>query len=196
MSALCQGFGYIYVEDQGWVHVQDHPIYRRLPENGPSEFVYDIVKKEAPKPPELLKKGGLSKAKNQNTTVEMYRQAIEDHGLNPADYEDILQHLEDQGNKFLRRIPVRRIWSECEAAIDDFVKVALEMMWVRSRVERGITNNLYWNITWDTPKFNSYFPIIQAEVKGENVEMVKAMLYRYETEDEWKPEDDYIEVGE
>lgn len=43
--------------------------------------------------PQILKKGGLSKAKSQKTTAKAYMQAIIDNNLNVADYEDILTEL-------------------------------------------------------------------------------------------------------
>lgn len=51
-----------------------------------------IPKTELDKP-RVLSNGGLSKDKRQNTTVEAYRQAIKDLGLNEADYQDILDEL-------------------------------------------------------------------------------------------------------
>lgn len=43
--------------------------------------------------PRVLKTGQLSKDKAQNTTVKKYEQAIEELGLNRADYEDFLSEI-------------------------------------------------------------------------------------------------------
>jgi hypothetical protein len=207
LTALCQGHGYVWheVEDtsgegvaSGWVPVKNTHLYQVLSQfSGPEEFVYNIIRKDAPKKPELLKKGGLSKNKAQNTTYALYKQAIADYGLAEADYLDILEHFELQGDKFLRRISVERSESECQAAMEDFTKVCREIMSLRHELEVDpvtAESRLYYNITWDTPTFNSYFPLIEAEIKGDNVSMVQAMLY--ETEKDWNPEDDFIEVEE
>ena len=200
ITALCEGYGYIWStwEEEGkevgkWVPIKETSLYDLYLNyyDGPSEFIYDIVKKEVPKAPRLLKGGGLSKDKSQKTTYELYVQAIQENNLNPEDYADILEYLKEKGNDFLRRIEVRRRWSECEAAIGDFAKAAREMLQVRREVEDGDTSRIYYNITWDTPTFNAYTPIIQAEVMGENVSMVKAALFKTE---EYDPESEFIEV--
>lgn len=208
LTALCQGYGYVWMdfvdlsedttrEGGMWVPVKRHEIYQVLSNfDGPDEFVYNIIRKDAPHAPKLINKGkSLSKDKSQNTTYELYKHAIADNGFSESDYLDILQYFEEQDDKFLRRISVKRNDSECQAAMWDFVKVCREIMSIRHELEvdpATAESRLYYNITWDTPTFNSYFPLIQAEIKGENVDMVKAMLY--ETEKDWKPEDDFIEV--
>jgi len=194
ITALCKGYGYIWTgDDSGWVPVKQTSLYDLHLKyyDGPSEFIYDIVKKDVPKPPKMLKKGGLSQDKSQKTTYEMYLKAIQENNLNPADYTEILEMLQTKENEFLRRVPVYRQWSECEAAIDDFAKAAREMLQVRREVEEGDLSRIYYNITWDTPTFNAYTPIIKAEVSGENVSMVKAALFKTEEHD---PEKDFIEV--
>ncbi|MMZ47335.1 PD-(D/E)XK nuclease superfamily protein [compost metagenome] len=198
LTALCNGHGYIwedFADREGgmWVHVTKHPLYgvlKKFPD-GPQEFIYDIVKKEAPKPPRILKGGALSKDKSQKTTYEMFVKAIDDMGLSTSDYAEILDHLMNKGDQFLRRVPVRRNWKECESAMMDFARAAQEMLQVRSEVESGCLDRIYYNITWDTPTYNAYYPLLQAEIKGENVSLVKAALYRTE---EYDPETDYIEV--
>lgn len=199
LTALCQGYGYVWDPvEEFWCPVKQHTfLWDQLQHfNGPDEFVYNIIRKEAPHKPELLKSGKLSKNKAQNTTYALYKQAIADYGLAESDYLDILQHFEEQEDKFLRRISVTRNAKECEAAMMDFAKVCKEIMSIRHELEvdpqTAEDTRLYYNITWDTPTFNSYFPLIQAEVMGENVEMVKALLY--EEEKDWNPEDDFIEV--
>ena len=210
LTALCQGYGYVWNEQRvlnattgeetktgQWIPVQETYLWDQLNQfNGPDEFAYNIIRKDAPKKPERLKSGkGLSKNKSQNTTYALYKQAIVDNQLPESEYLDVLQHFEDQGDKFLRRITVTRNEAECQAAMDDFVKVCREIMSIRHELEVDpvtAESRLYYNITWDTPTFNSYFPLIQAEIKGENVDMVKALLY--ETEKDWNPEDDFIEV--
>lgn len=48
------------------------------------------------KKPRVLKNGGLSKDKAQNTTYLLYVEAIEENGLDTHDYEDILAELSDK----------------------------------------------------------------------------------------------------
>ena len=42
----------------------------------------------------------LSKSKNQNTTVKLYREAIKENGLNEDDYKEILTHLRENPKEY------------------------------------------------------------------------------------------------
>lgn len=197
LQALCEGYGYIWAKDVVggvWIKTKDHPLYdilKNFKEQGPSEFVYDIVKKETPKEPRQLKDKSLSKDKSQKTTYDLYMKAIENLRYNPDDYRDILDHLYESGNKFLRRISVRRNWNECQSAMGDFANATFEMLKVREEIANDDLSRVYYNINWDTPTFNSYYPLIQAEIMGENVSLVRAALYKTEEHD---PETDFIEL--
>jgi len=62
--------------------------------------LYIVISKQVPRPPELLKRGGLSQAKNQITTPELYLTAINNYGLDVADYADFLGYLETNRREF------------------------------------------------------------------------------------------------
>lgn len=77
--------------------------------------IYNILRKKLPRVPEPLKKGGLSKAMNIDTTWQTYMEALVDlYGQEQAEveaqgqYKEILTHLYEQGNKFFVRERVRR----------------------------------------------------------------------------------------
>lgn len=57
---------------------------------------YVNIPKAEMKKPRVLKNGTLSKDKAQNTTYALYLEAIEENGLNVADYEDILSEITDK----------------------------------------------------------------------------------------------------
>jgi hypothetical protein len=84
----------------------------------PSAFEVEVIRKKVPKEPPLLKRGHLSKAQNVDTTPELYRAAIDRHGLDPADYADVLDRLARRGNAFHFRNEVNvggaeiRRWAE------------------------------------------------------------------------------------
>jgi hypothetical protein len=63
----------------------------------------EIIRKKVPQEPPPLKRGGLSKAQNIDTTPELFRQAIDRHGLDPADYADVLDRLEKRTSAFQYR---------------------------------------------------------------------------------------------
>jgi hypothetical protein len=65
--------------------------------------IYNVLAKAIPEMPAVLKKGGLSQAKSQNTTPELYLKAIADNGLNQADYTEFLAYLEANRKEFFYR---------------------------------------------------------------------------------------------
>jgi hypothetical protein len=72
----------------------------------PGGAIYNQFRKKIPARPQILQKGGLSKAKNIDTTYDIYMQAIRDNNLNVADYTDILEQI--KYNEFYRREEVAR----------------------------------------------------------------------------------------
>lgn len=84
-------------------------IYWRLTGEIPRGALYNVLLKDPPKPPRMLKDGTLSKDKSQRTTFDLYLQAINDLGLNVADYEEILNFLSASGwRRFFVRQGVER----------------------------------------------------------------------------------------
>lgn len=80
----------------------------------PVGAVYNELRKKIPAKPYLLKSGkSLSVAKNIDTTADIYRQAIQEHGFDEADYAEILESLEL--NEFVRRTPIARNPHELES---------------------------------------------------------------------------------
>lgn len=84
----------------------------------PAGFELEIIRKKIPKEPPLLKTKRLSKRQGIDTTAELYRRAIDRHGLDPADYADVLGRLERRGPAFHLRTQVAlggaeiRRWAE------------------------------------------------------------------------------------
>lgn len=74
--------------------------------------IYNELAKEYPHPPKRNKTRRLgciyTVAKDQNTTYELYLETLIENGEPLGPYEDILAHLKEQGNKFVRRVPVNR----------------------------------------------------------------------------------------
>lgn len=160
VGQLAKGEGYVWhqgladIEDNGWMHTKDAA--PELLGKEPYAFMYNIILKDYPEPPELLKKGGLSKNKAQKTTFAAYMQSLQEYGLDegieadinhpghyiiPGDhpYAEILIHLNNQegpeGTKFFRRKQVTRHPEELEAAIQEFYATAFELNHLRATVE-------------------------------------------------------------
>ena len=87
-------------------------LYWRKHRVKPSGVYFNFLFKGAPEPPKLIRKGtALSKAKDQYSTPPLYREAIQEYGFNPEDYEEIIEHLEEAGwaNFFHRVAGVRNV---------------------------------------------------------------------------------------
>lgn len=65
---------------------------------------FTLIKGDPPKPPIVLRNGGLSKNKTQATTWNLYKTAIEQMGLALEDYKDMQPVLERQ--EFVRRFTI------------------------------------------------------------------------------------------
>jgi hypothetical protein len=90
--------------------------------------IYNELFKAVPHKPRLLQKGTLSVDKSQNTTLELYMEAIQEVGQDPAQYRDMLNFLEDQGNKFFRRVQVHRNQTELLNLQDRICLEAIDML--------------------------------------------------------------------
>lgn len=110
----------------------------------------EIIRKKVPMEPPPLKRGGLSKAQNIDTTPELYRRAIDRHGLNPADYADVIERLEKRGEsafRFRHRVAVgpreiTRWMHETRLVLEDVRRIQLH----RDRAYRtdpGACSNQY-----------------------------------------------------
>lgn len=87
---------------------EDRPVW---PDNVPvpGGFLHNIIRRSVPQEPPLLKgrkKPALSVARSLVTTEALYWQAIKRHGLDAADYQDVLERLRLAPVEFnLRRQP-------------------------------------------------------------------------------------------
>lgn len=106
-------------------------IWARLTGTPPRGAYYNVLIKDPPKQPRMLKNGTLSMDKSQRTTYELYSQALKDMGVKVgvkgakqfgvegvvlADYEEMLTYLQDKGwNQFFQRLgPVAKNWEQLE----------------------------------------------------------------------------------
>lgn len=90
-------------------------------------FVIEEIRKKVPSPPTILKKGGLSKNKNQSTTVALYEKAIKEGGHNPAEYAEFVDYLRSNQQEYFRRIPVDRNPNELNRMSELILMEAIDM---------------------------------------------------------------------
>jgi hypothetical protein len=176
LQMIIDGIGRIKCPDTGnWIR------WNKLEGKTISGFIYNLIGKEVPKEPEILKKGGLSKNKAQKTTYKLYLKALRKHGLNELDYEDMLHHLSDKGNPFQKRVEVTRSVEEIESAAYEFFYTACDMHDVKLLMENSPQAKeqlTYRNITHDCMHMCQFKSLCQAAINGDDVEFTKNMLFR------------------
>ncbi|MDI6840471.1 MAG: PD-(D/E)XK nuclease family protein [bacterium] len=106
-------------------------------------IIFNLVRTKLPTVPQLLKKGGLSKAKNIDTDVETYLQAIKDNKLNPKDYADFLTHVRDNEKPFFKRHYVHRTPEEIAEVGAELYEISRDMR--GCRVFRNATKDCSWD---------------------------------------------------
>lgn len=178
LNELCKGNGEIAVKttDGGrelWVHIKDTNLWGFINGRQVDYFIYNILLKDFPTPPRELKKGGLSKAKDQNTTYALYLKEIQERGLNPEDYQDMLDWLKENPRRYFSRVEVRRNTNEIRCAMKEFYDTALDMM--NPRIYRNITSDCTWDCL--------FRDVCMAGLDGSNVQMLLDTLYTVREEE-------------
>lgn len=131
-------------------------------------FIYNIILKDYPVPPKVLKSGQLSKDKSQKTTKDMYLDAIRLNKLNIDDYADFLQFLDEQPKEFFRRMKVERNINEMRASIDELTDVIYDIRDTK-RFYRNITKDCSWDCPFKT--------LCVAEMDGSNADHIRNELF-------------------
>jgi CRISPR/Cas system-associated exonuclease Cas4 (RecB family) len=90
-----KGYVDIWLDEQMYIYAAVYASLNNLLLEDINIGYVNIPKAEVKKP-RVLKNGALSKDKAQNTTYKLYLEAIEENGLNVADYEDILSEITDK----------------------------------------------------------------------------------------------------
>lgn len=144
-------------------------------------FDYNIIAKDFPKDPKVLKKGDLSKDKSQRTTYDQYFRKIVELGLNENDYTDILEYLKEKPNLFLRRVDVLRTEQELEAAVWEFAYTAGDIHDVKLMIKnnpQACEALTYRNIGLHCMNMCNYRALCQTTIEGGNVSLTKNLAYK------------------
>lgn len=91
----------------------------------PAGAIYNQMRKKIPSQPYILKSGGISKARNQDSTPDVFLAAISDLGLDPVDYEDVLSDLAKV--EWFRRTPMKRTSREMDMFAAEVTEVARQI---------------------------------------------------------------------
>lgn len=186
-------------EESGMSYIVEHKVKQVLPEAGseltdlqtvlymkaleimgkptPKGIMWDYIRSKAPVQPTLLKTGGLSKAKAQDTDYATYMAAITKYDLQINDYVEMLDYLtKAKAGAFYKRtvmpnptpLLIRNLWEDVQ---DSTIQIVMDGPKCRLK-----------NITRDC-KFCSFKLLCDAELFNgqEAVEVVLKLNYRKRT---------------
>lgn len=144
-------------------------------------FTYNLIAKDFPREPKVLKNGSLSQDKSQKTTYSKYLEKIQELGKSESDYMEMLNHLATKQDPFLRRVNVVRTENELESSIWEFLyttndihDVAMTIMHFPEKTEE-VT---YRNIGEHCSYMCQFKAICQTAIEGGSVETVKNLAYK------------------
>lgn len=106
-------------------------------------IVFNLIRTKLPTVPNLLKNGTLSKAKNMDTDPQTYLAEIHRLGLNPNDYQDILEHLTETVNPFFKQVKTYRTPPEVTQVGHELYRTSLDMR--AGEVYRNATKDCGWD---------------------------------------------------
>lgn len=162
---------YLDIDDQLTAYCY---IYWRLTGEKPKGGMYNVLIKDPPKFPRLLKDGKLSKDKSQRTTFELYLQMIHDLGLNVKDYEEHLNWLSSKGwSQFFIR-------DQSERNMDQMLEFEQHLFHEAGDMQRVLASPqlAYPNPTQYTCGGCAVLPICQSMEERGNVEWVRDHGFR------------------
>lgn len=136
----------------------------------PDGILWDYVRKKVPTRPRVLKSGGLSKAKSIDTTKEVYLETIKEEGLDPEDYTEMLDMLENKNKNFYARFYYPSPDTISDKLIKEAKMSALEMYFLGGDLK---SRNIQFNCNW----WCDYYELCQAELRDLDSEYIRKDSY-------------------
>jgi hypothetical protein len=144
-------------------------------------FDYNLIAKDFPKEPKVLKSGKLSTDKSQKTTFNKYLAKLYELQLNSDEYQEILDYLRTKPNQFHSRVDVKRSDTELESAAWEFSYTSGDIHDVKMMITenpQSIEPLTYRNITNNCMHMCQFKSLCQTAIDGGNVNMVKNLGYK------------------
>jgi hypothetical protein len=142
-----------------------------LPE--PDGMIWDYIRTKLPTKPQILARGGISKAKSIDTTYDTYLGVIIENNLDPEDYRDILNNLQGAELNFYRRIYLPTKKNMIDSVVRDLKETALEIKALQEITQAR-------NLSKDCD-FCSFKTLCQTELQGFDSDFVRKNEYRPST---------------
>lgn len=133
--------------------------------------LWDYARSKAPHVPELLKSGkGLTQRKNLDCDQHTYLRTIKKEGLDPADYVEMLEHLEGKEDTFYERVFLPKPSDHMIKQItDDFLQSAREIQGKRGKGKDSRCTHSMNPFNCNTCEFR---PICEGEVRGHDIDFI------------------------
>jgi hypothetical protein len=144
-------------------------------------FVYNLISKDFPREPTVLKSGKLSTDKSQKTTFDKYMAKIHELGEDPFNYSAMLDTLKNKQDPFLRRVNVIRTDNELESAMWEFMYTTNDIhdtLMTIMTYPHKTEEVTYRNIGSHCEHMCQFKAICQAAIAGDNVSLVKNLAYK------------------
>lgn len=142
-------------------------------------FIVNEIRTKAPAIPQVLKSGQLSKRKNIDTDVWTYMSAIRRHGLNPADYADILRLIAArQKGRFFNRVAIPKDPPVVRTLRREALQTARA---IRLADEQGSYPRTY---DWSCARYCDYRDLCIAELMGGDISSMIKMNFTSDKEQE------------
>jgi hypothetical protein len=176
LKMIAAGIGRVKDKENGvWVTSQ------ALKDKTIDGFDYNLIAKDFPKEPKVLKSGKLSTDKSQKTTFNKYLAKLYELQLNSDDYQEILDYLRTKPNQFHSRVDVKRSDAELESAAWEFSYTSGDIHDVKMMITenpQSIEPLTYRNITNNCMHMCQFKSLCQTAIDGGNVDMVKNLGYK------------------
>jgi hypothetical protein len=143
-------------------------------------IIWNYIRTKVPTVPELLKRGGLTKRKNIDTDRYTYLKAIKEHGLDPADYQDILSTL-PTSKAFYNRIRCPRNTN----LMIDVVKSAGVVGTRIHNLQEADKDKYVRSLSFMCDRGCEFRPLCIAEMMGHDVDFTISTYYQERKEDKY-----------
>jgi hypothetical protein len=144
-------------------------------------FDYNLIAKDFPKEPKVLKSGKLSTDKSQKTTYSLYLAKLKELNNDVNEYVDFLSFLVEKPNQFNSRVDVKRSDAELESAAWEFSYTSGDIHDVKMMITenpQSIEPLTYRNITNNCMHMCQFKSICMTAIDNGNVNMVKNLGYK------------------
>lgn len=157
---------------------------RRTSGETPRGVILNVLVKDTPAPPRVLKAGGLSTDKSQRTTLELYDDALRALNLDAGDYAEMRAALQVKGwSPWFQRLEVLRSPTE----LDSFEGRLFQEYKAMTEVLRD-ERKAYPNPSERRCPSCDFARVCQAMEDGSDAEAIIETQYHRRVEDEWRLE--------